>query len=78
MVGQGQARAMKILATAEADRIRTLDEAMQATSEVTQQRELIRSTGDAIGQSKSTLLLGRSIVDVSRILGAQAGLGGDE
>ena len=69
---EGRANAMRIIATAEADRIRTLDQAMKATSSVTQQRELIRATGDAISESKSTLLLGRSIVDVSRILGAQA------
>ena len=69
MRAQGQARSMQILASAEADRIRTLDEAMSKISTVTQQRELIRSTGDAIEKSRSAVLLGKSFVDVTRMLG---------
>ena len=56
------------LSKAEAERIRTLDDAMSKISPVTQQRELIRSTGDAIEKGKSSILLGRSFVDVTRML----------
>ena len=69
MRAQGQARSMQILAEAEANRIRTLDDAMSKISEVTQQRELIRSTGDAIEKSRSCVLMGNSFVDVTRMLG---------
>jgi len=68
MRAQGEARSMQILATAEAERIRTLDDAMSKISPVTQQRELIRSTGDAIEKGKSSVLLGKSFVDVTRML----------
>lgn len=56
------------LSKAEAERIRTLDDAMSKISPVTQQRELIRSTGDAIEKGKSSVLLGKSFVDVTRML----------
>jgi regulator of protease activity HflC (stomatin/prohibitin superfamily) len=69
MRAQGKARSMQILASAEADRIRTLDDAMSKISTITQQRELIRSTGDAIEKSRSTVMLGNSFVDVTRMLG---------
>ena len=69
MRAQGQARSMQILAEAEANRIRTLDDAMSKISQVTQQRELIRSTGDAIEKSRSCVLMGNSFVDVTRMLG---------
>ena len=39
MRAQGQARSMQILAEAEANRIRTLDDAMSKISQVTQQIE---------------------------------------
>ena len=50
---EGKSRAMNILATAEANRIKTLDEAMSNISKVTQQRELIRSAGDVVGRTKN-------------------------
>jgi regulator of protease activity HflC (stomatin/prohibitin superfamily) len=68
MRAEGQARSMKILAQAEADRIRTLDDAMSKICDVTQQRELIRSTGDALEKGKSSVLLGKSFVDVTRMI----------
>eukprot|EP00946_MAST-07B_sp_MAST-7B-sp1_P003138 g3138.t1 len=69
MRAEGKARSMKILAQAEADRIKTLDEAMSKICDVTQQRELIRSTGDALEKGKSSVLLGKSFVDVTRMIG---------
>ena len=68
MRAEGKARAMNILAQAEANRIRTLDDAMSKISHVTQQRELIRSTGEAIEKSKSSVFMGRNFVDVTRML----------
>merc|ERR1719263_747234 len=68
MRAEGKARSMKILAQAEADRIRTLDDAMSKICDVTQQRELIRSTGDALEKGKSSVLLGKSFVDVTRMI----------
>lgn len=59
---------MKILAQAEAERIRTLDEAMSQICEVTQKRELINSTGEAIEKGKSSVLIGKSFVDVTRMI----------
>ena len=48
--------------------IRTLDDAMSKICDVTQQRELIRSTGDALEKGKSSVLLGKSFVDVTRMI----------
>ena len=72
MRAMGDARSMQILARAEADRIRTLDEAMSKICDVTMQRELIRSTGDALEKGKSSIMLGNSFVDVTRMLGNMA------
>ena len=66
---EGKSRAMNILATAEANRIKTLDEAMSNISKVTQQRELIRSAGDVVGRTKSTLILAESVGNVMPLLG---------
>lgn len=66
---EGQARAMSILAQAESERIRALDQAMSTVCAVTQQRELIRAAGEVIASSKSTLLFGNNIADMSQILG---------
>jgi regulator of protease activity HflC (stomatin/prohibitin superfamily) len=69
MRAMGDARSMQILAKAEADRIRTLDDAMSKICDVTMQRELIRSTGNAIEKGKSSIVLGSSFCDVTRMLG---------
>ena len=66
---EGKSKAMNILATAEANRIKTLDEAMSKVSSVTQQRELIRSAGEVIGQTKSTLILAENVGHVMPLLG---------
>merc|ERR1719440_519079 len=65
----GKSKAMNILATAEANRIKTLDEAMSKVSSVTQQRELIRSAGEVIGQTKSTLILAENVGHIMSLLG---------
>jgi regulator of protease activity HflC (stomatin/prohibitin superfamily) len=66
---EGKSKAMNILATAEANRIKTLDEAMSKVSGVTQQRELIRSAGEVIGQTKSTLILAENVANIMPLLG---------
>lgn len=66
---QGHAAAVEILAQAEAKRIEVLDAAMSKINPVTQQRELIRASGDAISGAKATLVFAESTMNVSNILG---------
>ena len=70
---EGQARAMRILATAESERITQLDQAMGSVGPVTQQRELIRAAGEVMAASKATLVLGQNIGDVARMMGSGQG-----
>ena len=42
---------------------------MSNISKVTQQRELIRSAGDVVGRTKSTLILAESVGNVMPLLG---------
>jgi methionine aminopeptidase len=46
--------------------------AMSQICSVTKQRELIRSTGDALEKGKSSIMLGNSFCDVTRMLGNMA------
>lgn len=65
---QGHAKAIGILAEADADRISKLDEAMSRVCATTQQRELVRASGEVLKDSKSTILLAHSAVDVASLL----------
>lgn len=69
ILAEGRARAIAIIAEADANRIRVLDEAMSKASPLTAQRELIRASGEVLSESKSSVILARSIADVSSMLG---------
>jgi len=84
---EGRARALDIttaaeatrlstLADAEAGRIRKLDAALSAASAVSQQREMIRASGEIMRESKASLLLAHSATDVSSLLAGGGGAGG--
>lgn len=66
---EGRARATAIIAAAEADRIRKIDEAMRSVSSITAQRELIKASGEVLSEAKSSVILAQSIADVSQLLG---------
>jgi len=59
---------MAILAKAEADRIRLLDQAMANASHTTQQRELVRASAEALGATQTSLILASSMADTSSLL----------
>lgn len=69
---QGHAQAIGILASADADRISKLDEAMSRVCATTQQRELVRASGEVLKDAKATVLLAHSAVDVSTLLSGPA------
>ena len=73
---QGRARAIEILAAAEANRVRQLDEAMRSVSETTRQRELVRAAGEVVGQTKSTMFLSSSVNEAVQLLSAGIRQGG--
>lgn len=73
---EGRAKATAIIATAEADRIRKLDEAMSSVSGITAQRELIKAAGEVLSESKSSVVLASSIGDVTNLLGNGTGIVG--
>jgi len=86
MRAEGRARALEItstaeaarlatLAEAEAGRIKKLDAAMSVASGVTQQRELIRASGEILKESKASLVLAHSTTDVASLLGGASGGG---
>jgi hypothetical protein len=54
---QGHAQAVGILAAADADRIAKLDEAMSRVCITTQQRELVRASGEVLRDCRSSVLL---------------------
>lgn len=70
MRAEGRARAIAILAEAEAARVRTLDAAMASVSAVTQQRELVLASGEVLRASQSSLLIAHNTSDVANLLGA--------
>ena len=77
---KGKSQSMQILAQAQADAIRTIDEAMQNVSEVTQQQELIKQAGEVLGKTQSTLVLADNIGALAPLLagggrGALTGVG---
>lgn len=72
---EGRARAMGILATAEAERVRSLDDAMKAASAVTQQRELVRAAAEVMGAAKSSIILASNVPEMARLLGGGGGGG---
>ena len=55
---EGQARAIDIMAKAEAARIREVDAALAAACSTSQQRELVNATGGALEKSKSSVVMG--------------------
>ena len=65
---QGHAQAVGILAAADADRISKLDEAMSRVCVTTQQRELVRASGEVLRDCRSSVLLAHSAVDVASLL----------
>jgi regulator of protease activity HflC (stomatin/prohibitin superfamily) len=67
---EGRARATAILADAEANRIRKLDDAMSRVSGVMAQRELIKAAGETLGETKSSIILAHSMADVTSLLGS--------
>lgn len=73
---EGRAKATAIIAAAEADRIRKLDEAMSSVSGVTAQRELIKAAGEVMSESKSSVVLANSVADVAALLGNGTGVVG--
>jgi regulator of protease activity HflC (stomatin/prohibitin superfamily) len=75
---EGHARAIAILASAEAARIRTVDGAMATVSATTAQRELVLASADVLKASNTSLLLAHSAADVANLLGGRVGglLGG--
>ena len=77
---KGKSQSMQILAQAQADAIRTIDEAMQNVSEVTQQQELIKQAGEVLGKTQSALVLADNIGALAPLLagggrGALTGVG---
>jgi regulator of protease activity HflC (stomatin/prohibitin superfamily) len=75
MRAEGQARAMGILADAEAARIAKLDHAIANASAATQQRELVLASGEILRSSQSNLLLAHSATDVANLLAGSRGAG---
>ena len=69
MRAEGRAKAIAILAEAEAARVRTLDAAMASVSTVTQQRELVLASGEVLKASQSSLLIANNTSDVATLLG---------
>jgi regulator of protease activity HflC (stomatin/prohibitin superfamily) len=76
MRAQGHAKAISILADAEAARISKLDAAMAGVSEVTARRELVLAAGEVMAKSATNLVIAPSAVDVAGMLGAGLGRGG--
>jgi regulator of protease activity HflC (stomatin/prohibitin superfamily) len=68
---EGRAKAISIIADAEASRIRKLDQAMSAVSAASQQRELVLAAAEVVGKTQSTLFLADSMSSVNNMLGAQ-------
>lgn len=70
MRAEGRARAIAIIADAEASRIQKLDAAMSTVSATTAQRELVLAAGEVLKSSTSSLVLAHSAADVANLLGA--------
>jgi regulator of protease activity HflC (stomatin/prohibitin superfamily) len=66
---EGKSRAMQILAEAKAQSIRKLDEAMANVSQVTQQCELVRMSGEVMSKTQTTLVLADNIGALAPLLG---------
>lgn len=75
LLADAEAERIAAVAAAEAKRIATLDAAMASVSAITQQREIVRASGEVLAQSKSSLLLAHSTTDVASLLGARGGAG---
>jgi len=63
---EGKAAAMKVLSRAEADRIKTVSDALDKACPTAQQNETIRTSGQALSD-KSTVVLSQ---DMSALAGA--------
>merc|ERR1719453_2628251 len=70
---EGKARATEILASAEAERVATLDAAMGKACATSQQRELVLAAGDVLKNSGATVLMGSSPADTASMLAGSAG-----
>merc|ERR1712167_31245 len=66
---EGKSRAMQILAEAKAQSIRKLDEAMANVSQVTQQCELVRMSGEVMSKTQTTLVPADNIGALAPLLG---------
>jgi len=66
---EGKSRAMQILAEAKAQSIRKLDEAMANVSQVTQQCELVRMSGEVMSKTQTSLVLADNIGALAPLLG---------
>ena len=63
---EGKAAAMKVISRAEADRIKTVSDALETACPVAQQNETIRASGEAL-KDNSTVVLSQ---DMSALSGA--------
>lgn len=75
LAADAEAHRISAVAAAEAARIKTLDEALAAASAISQQREIVRASGEVLRESKTSLLLAHSTSDVASLLGARGGAG---
>merc|ERR1711981_1470399 len=72
---EGEARALDILAQAEAEKIRKLDKAIGAVCPTSQSRALMEASGDALNKARSTVVLANDMIHLRSILGHDADLG---
>ena len=68
---EGEARAIEILANAEAARIRKIDEAMSGASATTRDREMYKIASDVIGQSKTSMIIASGAREATSMLVGQ-------
>lgn len=68
---EGEARAIEILAEAEAGRIRKIDEAMSKASANTRDRETFKIAADVVAASKSSMIIASGARDATSMLVGQ-------
>ena len=66
---QGKANAMKVISRAEADRIKTVSDALESACPSAQHNETIRTSGDALKNNNSTVVLAQDMSALPGVFG---------
>ena len=65
----GKANAMKVISRAEADRIKTVSDALESACPSAQHNETIRTSGDALKNNNSTVVLAQDMSALPGVFG---------